>query len=714
MKYTTEQQRTYFARSKDLLQQSAEQIEKAEAASILDELVALLNYHEWRYYVQNDPVISDFEYDHLFKLLEALEESYPQFIAADSPTQRVSNDLTEDFPSVAHLTPMLSLANSYNAEDLLEFDKQIHKLVNLEEGTPVEYVVEPKFDGGSIALVYEKDQLVRAATRGNGVLGEEMTANARVIRSVPLRAEFSKFGLHKVELRGEVLIRKDIFEQVNKKRAEAELPLFANPRNAATGGLRMKDPKEAAKRGLVAFLYQLGFAVDAEGKDQLTNIATHHESIEMLDQLGFKVPTIERKRCASIQEVIDFCLAWEAKRESYAYEIDGMVVKVNDRILQERSGYTSHHPRWAIAYKFKAKQATTRLLDVEYQVGKIGSITPVAKLEPVQLAGVTVSSVSLHNEDFIVSKDLRIGDTVLVERAGDVIPYIVKSMEDLRNGEETKIEFPKNCPINDTETPIALERMEGEAAWRCPQCVCGAQDLQRMIFHVSKPAMDIDGFGKSIVERFYELGWLRNLADIYRLEAEKIQELEGFGKKSAQNLIKAIEKAKLNPIRRLLHSLSIHHLGKKVSSLLAAEVEHVLDLKDWPLERFTEIKDVGPKVAENVLAWFQIPQNTQMLEEMERLGVNLTQTEEDRPRTVQADGPFVGKSMLFTGSLQQMTRKEAQEKAVNAGARMISAVSKNLDILVVGEKAGSKLKKAEALGSVQIMTEEEFLAALEK
>ena len=692
----------------------AEQVAADQASDLLSELVQLLNYHEWKYYVQNDPVISDFEYDHLFKLLEALEADYPDAISSNSPTQRVSNDLTEDFPSVAHLTPMLSLANSYNAEDLLEFDKQIHKLVNLPEGTPVEYVVEPKFDGGSIALVYEGDRLVRAATRGNGVLGEEMTANARVIRSVPLQAAFSKHGLHKVELRGEVLIRKDVFDEVNKTRAAAGQSIFANPRNAATGGLRMKDPKEAAKRGLVAFLYQLGYAEDANGEDKLADLTTHHESIELLDTLGFKVPTVERKLCASIQEVVDFCQEWEERRESYAYEIDGMVVKVNERALQERAGYTSHHPRWAIAYKFKAKQATTRLIDVEYQVGKIGSITPVAKLEPVQLAGVTVSSVSLHNEDFIVSKDLRIGDTVLVERAGDVIPYIVKSMEELRSGEEEPLVFPKTCPINDTETPIALDRPEGEAAWRCPTCVCGAQDLQRMIFHVSKPAMDIDGFGKSIVERFYELGWLRNIADIYRLDIDQIKELEGFGEKSAQNLIAAIDKAKLNPIYRLLHSLSIHHLGKKVSSLLAAEIEHVLDLQAWDEERFTEIKDVGPKVAQNVQAWFQIPQNIRMLEEMESLGVNLRQTEDDRPKAVSEDGPFVGKSMLFTGSLQQMTRKEAQEKAAAAGARMISAVSKNLDILVVGEKAGSKLKKAQALGTVEIMTEEEFLQALEK
>jgi DNA ligase (NAD+) len=383
-----------------------------------------------------------------------------------------------------------------------------------------------------------------------------------------------------------------------------------------------------------------------------------------------------------------------------------MVIKVNSLEIQERCGYTSHHPRWAIAFKFKAKQATTKLLNVEYQIGKIGSITPVAKVEPVALAGVTVSSISLHNEDFITSKDLRLGDTVLIERAGDVIPYIVKSMEDLRDGNEISIEFPKKCPVCETE----LVREEGEAAWRCTNYDgCEAQVLQRMIFHVSKPAMNIDGFGESMVKRFHEMGWLKNIADIYRLDYEQIAQLEGFGERSAQKLQINIDKAKKNPIRRFLHSLSIHHLGKKVSQLLAAEINHVLDLKDWSLEDFTNIKDVGPTVAENVTTYFQNDQNIELLKEIESLGVNLTQTEEDKPKVISADAPLIGKTILFTGKLLKMTRKEAQTKAENAGAKNISAVSSNLNILVAGEKAGSKLKKANALGTVQVLSEEEFL-----
>jgi DNA ligase (NAD+) len=709
--YSKEEQKSLYELSKLYLDEGSKLHQQSADVQLAD-LRRIIIYHEWRYYILNDPVVSDYEYDLLYKQLEALEEAHPELMTEDSPTQRVSTDLTSDFNSVEHLNPMLSLANSYNAEDLKDWDEQLKRLWNMDAGEDVVYTVEPKYDGGSIALVYEKDRLVRAATRGNGVKGEEITNNARVIKSIPLTAKFSKYQMSTVELRGEVLIRKDNFKKMNAARAEEGLSLFANARNTASGGLRMKDPREVAQRGLEAFVYTLGYAANGDGNNVLDQFDTHFESLELLDSLGFKVPREEKKRCKNIEEVIDFCKSWEDRREDYAYEIDGMVVKVNSRTLQERAGSTAHHPRWAMAYKFKAKQATTKLLNVEYQVGKIGSITPVAKLEPVQLAGVTVSSVSLHNEDFISTKDLRIGDTVLVERAGDVIPYIVKAMDELRTGEEVPIEFPQYCPINDTEEKVELIREEGEAAWRCLDCVCGAQDLQKMIFHVSKNAMDIDGLGKSIIERFYDLGWVRNIADIYQLDYDQIAQLEGFGKKSAENLEKSIEQAKQNPIKRLLHSLSIHHLGKKASKLIAAEIKHVLDLKDWTEEDFLHIKDVGPVVAENVARFFSNPRNIRMLEEMERLGVNLTQTEEDLPKAVSEDAPLIGKTILFTGTLQTMSRKEAQQKAEAAGAKNISAVSANLNILVVGEKAGSKLKKAQALGTVEIMTEEAFLELL--
>lgn len=704
--YSTDTQQHFVALSKKFISSPA-------TANDLKELRDLLVFHERKYYIEDSPLISDFEYDILYKQLVSLEEQYPDRITTDSPTQRVSTDLSGDFPPVQHTVPMLSLDNSYNEDDLNDFDAAVKKLCNLPSDVDIEYCVEPKFDGGSIALVYENDVLVRAATRGNGTMGEEMTPNARTLPSIPLKADFASFGIVKAELRGEALIRKDNFERINKEREKEGLTLFANPRNAATGGLRTKDANETRKRGLEAFVYQLAYAVDSDGNSVLPTMKSHIQGIEMLGKLGFKIPKDEKAVCKNIGIVHDFVKYWEEKRDTYAYEIDGMVIKVNSLELQEKCGFTAHHPRWAIAFKFKAKQATSKLLAVEYQVGKIGSITPVAKIEPVYLAGVTVSSISLHNEDFIRSKDLRLGDTVLVERAGDVIPYIVKSFPELRTGVEEIINFPEFCPTNTSDTAVRLIKEDGESAWRCPDCMCGAQDLQKMIFHVSKDAMDIDGFGKSYVERFFDLGWIKDISDIYNLDYDKIAVLEGFGKRSAENIKLSVEKAKSNPIQRLLHSLSIHHLGKKASKLIAEQISHVLDLQHWPKERFLEIKDIGPVVADNVIAWFANEKNMNMLHQMESYGVNLTQTDEDKPLQVAEDAVFSGKTILFTGTLLKMGRKEAEEKAAKAGARNISAVSANLNILVVGEKAGSKLKKAQELGTVQIMTEDEFLNLIE-
>jgi DNA ligase (NAD+) len=707
--YTTAEQRLLADLSKNLLAASAPMFEPNAIAQIAD-LQKVIRYHEWRYSIQNDPVVSDFEYDTLYKKLQFLETQFPNLITPDSPTQRVSADLTDGFPSVPHLTPMLSLENSYNAEDLNDFDEQIKKLCALEAEDEIEYCVEPKFDGGTIALVYENDSLLRGATRGNGTQGEEMTNNVRAMKTIPIKATFSKYGIAKAELRGEALIRKDIFDKVNLQREAEGQALFANPRNAATGVFKVKDSREVEKRGLEAFIYQLGYAVDAEGNDVRLQFPTHDTTIEVLGELGFKVPLAnkERKICKNIAEVIDFCNEWQEKRDTYGYEIDGMVVKVNNFNLQERCGYTSHHPRWAVAFKFKAKQATTKLLNVEFQVGKIGTITPVAKLEPVQLAGVMVSSVSLHNEDFITSKDIRLGDTVLVERAGDVIPYIVKPMEDLRDGSEIPIKFPEICPM-DVTNAIALVRTEGEAAWRCPECTCGLQEYQKYVFHVSKDAMDVEGLSKATIERFVSEGWLKSFADLYRLDYDAIAQLDGFGKKSAEKLEKGIEKAKKNPIYRVLYSLCIHHFGRKVSKLIAAEINHVLDLKNWVIEDFTAIKDVGPVVAENVTKFFADAKNIAILEEMESLGVNLTQTEDDKKPESAAEGPFVGKSILFTGTLMQFSRENAELKAAAAGATIASSVSSKLGILVVGEKAGSKLAKAQKLGTVEILTEAEFI-----
>jgi DNA ligase (NAD+) len=715
--YTPDQQRRLYELSKKLLYTPNDSLFQEDAAERAEHLREVIRYHEWRYSVQNDPVVSDFEYDQLYKALEAIETQFPELQTPDSPTRRVASDLTENFAQVAHLTPMLSLDNSYDAEDLQDFDEQVKKWCGLPKDAEVEYCVEPKFDGGTIALVYENDQLQRGATRGNGEIGDEITANMRTLRSIPLQAMFSKYNIAKAELRGEALIRKDIFEKINQARETAGETLFANPRNAATGGLRMKDPRETAQRGLEAFMYQLGYAVDAAGNNQLEQFGTHGATIDLLGALGFKTPATdtgtpsmlaERAILPHIQAVINFCVGWQEQRDNYPYELDGMVVKVNDLAMQARCGYTAHHPRWAIAFKFKARQATTRLRDVEFQVGKTGAVTPVAKLEPVPLAGVTVSNVSLHNEEFIRTKDIRIGDQVLVERAGDVIPYIVKSLTELRTGAETPVEYPKNCPV--CHTPLV--KPEEEAIWRCENAACEAQVLQRMIFHTSKHAMDIEGLGESTIERFYKLGWLHSIADLYRLDYDAVARLDGFGEKSAANLRLAIEKAKNNPIHRLLHSLSVHHLGQKASKLLAAEVEHVLDLRHWDAERYQQIKDIGPVLARNVQHFFQQESNVALLEEMEHLGVNLRQTDDDKKPEAVLDGPLSGQTILFTGTLSTMTREQAEARAAAAGATLSSGVSKYLNILVVGEKAGSKLKKAQALGTVEIWSEQEFSARI--
>ncbi len=671
----------------------------------LEELIRVLRYHEHRYYVLDAPLISDGEYDALYRLLLALEARDPAGARTDSPSQRVGSSLTTELTAVTHLVPMLSLANSYNLEDLQDWEGSIRRYLNLNVEVPLTYAVEPKYDGGSVALVYENDRLQRGATRGNGAEGEEITNNIRTLPSVPLQAAFSSLGLQRVELRGEALIRKDRFAAINRAREAAGSSLFANPRNAATGALRMKDPRETAERRLDAFVYQLGYAVDAEGRDMIPSLGSLFAAVESLGRLGFLTPAEHMRRCASIEEVAGFCESMQAERAGLAYELDGMVVKIDDLALQARLGSTAHHPRWAIAYKFAAQQATSTLEQVDFQVGKIGSVTPVARITPVALAGVTVSNVSLHNEDFIRDKDIRLGDRILVERAGDVIPYIVKSLPEYRDGTEKEVQWPTNCP----ECAQPIVRPEGEARWLCVNHDCPAQVMARLIHHVSKDAMDIDGLGEKQLERFRQNQWIKGVPDIYRLPYADMLGLEGFKEKSVEKLKAAIETAKQQPMHRLLYSLSIHHVGQKASKMLAEQIEDVRELATWPHERFLALHGMGQTVADNVSAWFGLPHNQLLIKELADLGVNVRATEADRPRQVAEDGAFSGKSILFTGTLVSVGRKEAQAMAEAAGARIVSAISAKLDILVVGEKAGSKLAKAEALGSVRVLTEAEFL-----
>ncbi|HEY2349539.1 MAG TPA: NAD-dependent DNA ligase LigA, partial [Puia sp.] len=559
----------------------------------LGSLRQVLNFHEYRYYILNDPLLTDKEYDTLYKALEKLESENPDLVSPDSPTQRVAKGLTKSFPTVNHLVPMLSLENSYDADDLIDWDRKARELTGLDS---IEYCVEPKFDGASISLIYENDLLARGATRGDGVQGDEITTNIKQIRSVPLSAAFSRYGIEQVEIRGEAMINKDNFKKYNLQLAEQNLAPLANPRNAAAGSLRIKDSAEVSRRNLEVFLYHISYYSSKEtldikkgemaGAEKAHSLKskkapqTHSESLDMLWDLGFRSPKKEKKVFKGIQQVIDYCIDFETGRDKLPYEIDGMVVKVNDFSLQDKMGMTTHHPRWAIAYKFKARQATSKLLKVEFQVGRTGSITPVAKIEPVPIGGVTVGSVSLFNEDIVRQKDLLIGDTVLVERAGDVIPYIVKPLAELRTGKEKKIVFPTHCPACGDE----LVRVPDEAVLRCVNINCPAQVVERIIHFVSKDAMDIRSFGAANVMKFYELGFLKDVPGIYHLPFDKISELEGFGEKSINNLQSAIEESKAQPLHRVIYALGIRYVGETTAKTLAKAVSYLMDFKDYSLE----------------------------------------------------------------------------------------------------------------------------------
>jgi len=691
--------------TKELQKISTELIKKSTALNSLaiEKLRAVLRFHEHRYYVMNDPLISDYEYDKLYKALEKIETENPKLVTADSPTQRVAKGLTKDFPAVQHLVPMLSLDNSYNADDLLGFDRKARELTGLGK---IEYCVEPKFDGGSISLIYDNDLLVRGATRGDGVEGDDVTTNIKQIRSIPLSAKFSGYGLQQVEIRGEVLINKSNFKKYNEKIMEEGLPPLANPRNAAAGTLRIKDPSEVAKRNLEAFVYHVSYFSLLKGKKMPVELTTHSGSLSMLWDLGFRSPENEKKVFKGIDAVIKYCNGFEAKRDDLPYEIDGMVIKVNDFALQDKLGMTSHHPRWAIAYKFKARQGTSKLLNVEFQVGRTGAVTPVAKLEPVAVGGVTVSSISIHNEDYIKEKDLRIGDAVLIERAGDVIPQIVKSLPDVRTGKEKKIAFPKSCPVCSSK----LFKEEEEAVWRCINIDCPAQVVERIIHFVSKDAMDIRGFGDANVRKFYELKLLKDIPGVYTLDFGKIAAMEGFGQKSIDNLQSAINNSKKQPLHRIIYALGIRFVGETTAKTLAQAVNHLLDYKKFSLENLQNLEDIGPKVGGSIHHFFSNKSNIEMLEQLEKLGLQL----KNEKKQLATGGNLTGLTFLFTGTLPTLKRSEAEAMVEENGGQIVSGVSARLNYLVVGEDAGSKLEKAKKINTVKIISETDFLTMMGK
>ena len=672
--------------------------EKAPDKARVEDLREVLRFHEYRYAILNEPLISDFEYDTLYKALEKIEQESPELIPPDSPTQRVASGLTKEFPTVQHLVPMLSLENSYNEEDLLDWDRKARELTGLEE---LDYCIEPKFDGASISLIYENDRLLRGVTRGDGVAGDEITTNIRQIRSVPLAAAFSRYGIQLIEIRGEVLMNKSNFAKYNAQLAEQNIPPLANPRNAAAGSLRIKDSKEVSRRNLEAFLYHVSYFTPATDNVALT---THSGTLKMLWDLGFRSPQKELRTVKGIRAVIDYCHDFEAQRDGLPYEIDGMVIKVDSIALQEKMGMTTHHPRWAIAFKFKARQATSVLRKVEFQVGRTGSITPVAKIDPVPLSGVTVGSISLFNEDVVREKDLRIGDHVLVERAGDVIPYIVKPLVELRTGKETAIVFPTHCPVCGDK----LVKPEGEAVWRCVNLTCPAQVVERIIHFASKDAMDIRSLGEANVRKFYDLGFLTDIPGIYRLPFDKIRELEGFGEKSVHNLEAAVDASRQQPLHRLIFGLGIRYVGETTAKVLAAAVGHLTELAGYSIEDLQGLEDVGPKVATSVYQFFRNPDNLHLVKELESLGLIL----KTRKSTTVAEGNLNGQTFLFTGTLSRLKRSEAEESVERNGGKLLSGVSSKLNYLVVGEDAGSKLEKAKKIPSIHILTEDEFIKLL--
>ena len=691
--YTQERERELIELTRSLLKEintmKKANFEKAKVYA--EKLREVIRYHDYKYYVQASPVISDYEYDQLFRALRDLEKRYPSIITPDSPTQRIPSEITGKFPVVEHLSPMLSLDNAYSEDELREFDRRVKEAVGTDK---VEYSVEPKYDGAGIALVYEDDIFRRGSTRGDGERGEEITNNLKTIKTIPLRADFSAFGIRLIEIRGEVLMSKEEFRKINEERMEEGLPPFANPRNASAGSIRLQNPREVASRKLDAVVYQVSYVEPEEKAPK-----THYEAVRMLHILGFKTPFPDMRVFSSIEEVISYCREWEEKRDMYPYEIDGMVIKVNNREFYEALGFTSHHPRWAIAFKFKARQATTRILSIVFQVGRVGTITPVAKLEPVQVGGVTVSSVSLFNEDFIKEKDIRVGDTVLIERAGEVIPYVVSVVKEARKGDEKPIVFPETCPSCGSK----LVKLPGEVAWRCINISCPAQVMQRIRHWASREAMDIKGLGEATVKALYKRGLVKDVGDLYYLKAKDIMTIPGFAYKSAMNLISAIEDSKNRGLDRVLYGLGIRYVGLTTAKRLVKKVKSIWDFKNITMEELTRIEDIGPIVARSIKEFFSREENWKVIEKLHKAGVKL------EVEKIEREGPLKGKVFVFTGTLRCCSREKAGEIVEKLGGIFSNTVTSKTTYLVVGEDPGAtKMRRADQLG-IKKISEEEFL-----
>ncbi len=658
---------------------------------IQDRILALreeLNQHNYNYYVLDNPTISDFEFDVKLKELKKLEDENPIFFDINSPTQRVGGMITKNFETVQHEFRMYSLDNSYSVEDLQDWEKRIEKALGDEK---VEFVCELKYDGASISILYENGELKQAVTRGDGTQGDEITNNIRTIPSIPLKLKGDY--PERFYMRGEITIPLDTFKLINEERANNGLELYANPRNTASGSLKLQDNTEVAKRGLQCFPYYF----------TANNLpyATQWEMLQAAHQLGFKVPQTS-KLCTSLSEVLAFVEHWDTERKNLPFETDGIVIKVNSLAQQDELGYTAKAPRWAMAYKFKAEAAETELLSIDYQVGRTGAITPVANLAPVSLAGTIVKRASVHNEDIIKKLDIRIGDMVYVEKGGEIIPKIVGVNTAIRQPDTKEIEFIKECPSCGT----ALIRKEGEAQHYCPNdSGCEPQIIGKLEHFISRKAMDIDSIGGETAALLFQAGLVQNVADFYTLKKEDILPLDRMAEKSAQNIVNSVEKSKEQPFEKVLYAIGIRHVGETVAKKLVKHFQTIDRLMAATMEELVSVGDIGEKIAISIKDYFKNDQNLEIIRRLREYGLNFEMGEEDKPLS----DALEGKTFLFTGTLTKFTRTEAQKMVEANGGKNISAVSKNLNYLIAGEKAGSKLKKAEEIGTVIVLSEDDFL-----
>jgi DNA ligase (NAD+) len=666
----------------------AKNLEK-EIARLRDEI----RYHEHRYYVLDDPEISDFEFDKLMQRLRELEQKHPELVTPDSPTQRVGGQPAAEFPKVRHPAPMLSLDNTYSVDDLKDFDRRVRELAGRAN---VEYVAELKLDGLSMGLTYQDGALLHGVTRGDGITGEDVTTNVKTIRSVPLRLEPKKLELTgnppRFEVRGEVIMTRPAFEQVNAQREAAGEPKFANPRNAAAGTMRQLDPRIVAERQLDMFVYYLL----VEGTEPL---AEHAQALRMLVELGFKVNPHWRL-CWTMDELLAYIQQWETKRDGLAYEIDGIVVKVNDTRLWQELGTTAKSPRWAVAYKYPARQATTRVNEIRAQVGRTGTLTPVADLEPVNVGGVTVSHATLHNLDEIARLGVKIGDTVLIQRAGEVIPQVVKVVKAAPEGRE--FVMPQKCPVCGGE----VHRAEGEVAYRCVNTACPAKLKESLLYFAGRRAMNIDGLGEALVDQLVDKGLVRDVADLYGLSHPQFAALERMGEKSAQNLMDEIENSKRAELGRVIFALGIRFVGERTGQLLADHFGSLDKLAQASEEELLEAEEVGPRVAEAIREFFHEERNRQVIEKLRHAGLQFEQK-----RAPKEEGKLTGKQFVLTGTLPNFSRDRAKQMIEEAGGRVTGSVSQKTDYVVVGADAGSKLEKARSLG-VKTIEEAELLRLL--